>query len=422
MNKANKRWIANPRSNRLVNIALRSMTMGSKFILIFFLARFLEPTALGLYGLLTATISYALYLVGFDFYAFTTRELPKRDRNEWGALLKNQATFSCTLFALVMPLVALVFYQGILPWYLAGWFFILLMLEHVTQELGRLLIAVSEQVVASLVLFLRAGVWSVAVVALMFYKPGTRDLVYVMGAWTLGGITALLLGVYHISKWKIGGWQKQVDWKWIVKGLKIAFPLLISTLAIRGIFTLDRYWFESLASLETLGAYVLFMGISNAIMAFLDAGVFAFSYPSLISAHSRKDASAYRQIQRKLLIQTLALSVAIGLAALLLIGPVLKLLGQPLYIEQQYLFPWILLATILYAIGMVPHYALYSQSLDRQIIQSHIASFIIFIPSVWLFSLRWPSLAVPLGLCVAFTLTLCWKFSAFFLLTPAQYR
>src|SRR5690606_936047 len=115
--------------------------------------------------------------------------------------------------------------------------------------------------------------------------------------------------------------------------------------------TLDRYWFEALADLEVLGAYVLFMGISNALMSFLDAGVFAFSYPGLISAHSRQDARAFHHGLRKLLIQTLVLSAAFSVVALLTIGPLLQWLGKSLYLEYQGLFPWVLLATLLYAVG-----------------------------------------------------------------------
>lgn len=409
-------------SQRLINVALRGMTLASKFLLIFFLARFLEPAELGLYGLLTATIGYALYLLGFDFYAFTTRELLRRERSEWGGLLKDQGALSAVLYAVFLPLLCLVFLNGLLPWSLIGWFFALLILEHLTQELGRLLIAISEQLLASLVLFLRSGIWAVAVTALMYFETDVRTLNFVLGAWTLGGLFALLLGVYRITQLKIGGWRKAVDWKWIGKGLKIAIPLLIATLAIRGLFTLDRYWFEALAGLEVLGAYVLFMGFSSALISFLDAGVFAFSYPGLITAHSQQDATAFRHGVRKLFLQTLGLSVAFAVVALLLIGPLLQWLDRPLYIEQQGLFPWLLLATLLYAIGMVPHYVLYAQGHDRPIIQSHIVSFVVFIPATWLFSLYSPLLAVPLGLSAAFTLILLWKSWFFFQLTPAHYR
>jgi O-antigen/teichoic acid export membrane protein len=407
---------------RLINIALRGMTLASKFLLIFFLARFLEPAELGVYGLLTATISYALYLLGFDFYTFTTREILKCSRNEWGGLLKDQGALSLVLYAIFLPLLSLVFIKGLLPWHVAGWFFVLLVLEHLTQELGRLLIAISEQLLASAVLFLRSGIWAVAVTALMFVTPEARSLDVIMGAWTAGGILALLLGVYRLNRLGIAGWRKEIDWNWIWKGLKVAIPLLLATLAIRGVFTLDKYWFGSLAGLDVLGAYVLYIGICNALMSFLDAGVFAFIYPGLISAYNKQDSAAFRHGLRKMLIQTLVLTAAFSLIAIVLIDPLLNWLDQPLYLEHKNLFQWLLLATLLYAVGMVPHFALYAQGQDRPIIHSHIASLICFIPTTWLASIHWPDLAVPLGMCTAFALILIWKSWAYCALTPAKYR
>jgi len=407
---------------RFINIALRGITLASKFLLIFFLAKFLEPKELGLYGLMTVTISYALYLLGFDFYTFTTREILKRERHEWGGLLKDQGTLSIALYSIVLPLLSVIFIKGLLPWSVAGWFFVLLVLEHLTQEISRLLITISEQLLASLMLFLRSGIWAVIVTALMLFREDTRDLNMVLGAWTLGSLFALVLGVYRLKQLNISGWRKKIDWQWIGKGLKIAIPLLIATLALRGLFTVDRYWFADLASLQTLGAYVLFMGISSALVSFLDAGVFAFIYPGLISAYHNKDSAAFKLKLRGLLLQTLIFAGVFAIVALLIIDPLVTWLDKPLYLEHKDLFPWTLLITLLYSIGMIPHYALYAQGLDRPIIQSHIASFLIFFPVTWLLSRYWPLQAVPAGLCIAFLFILLWKCLAFVRLTPAQYR
>ena len=407
---------------RFINIALRGITLASKFLLIFFLAKFLEPKELGLYGLLTVTISYALYLLGFDFYTFTTREILKRERHEWGGLLKDQGALSIVLYSIFLPLLSVIFIKGLLPWSVAGWFFVLLVLEHLTQEISRLLITISEQLLASLMLFLRSGIWAVIVTALMFFHADARDLNVVLGAWTLGSLLALVLGAYRLKQLKISGWRKNIDWQWIGKGLKIAIPLLIATLALRGLFTVDRYWFADLASLETLGAYVLFMGISSALLSFLDAGVFAFIYPGLISAHHNKDSVTFRLKLRGLLLQTLLFAGVFAIFALLIIDPLLTWLDKPLYLEHKDLFPWTLLITLLYSIGMIPHYALYAQGLDRPIIHSHIASLLIFFPVTWLLSRYWPLQAVPAGLCIAFLFILLWKCLAFLRLTPAQYR
>lgn len=409
-------------NTRLINIALRGITLASKFFLIFFLARFLDPIELGLFGLLTATIGYAIYLLGLDFYTFTTRELLKCDRSGWGGLLKNQGALSLVLYLVFLPLLSLIFMKDMLPWHVAGWFFALLVLEHSTQELGRFFITISEQLLASVILFLRSGVWAVAITALMFIKPEARSLDFVLGAWTAGGFIALLLGVYWLKCLGIAGWHKEINWIWIWKGLKVAIPLLLATLAIRGVFTLDRYWFGSLAGLDILGVYVLYMGICNALMSFLDAGVFAFIYPGLISSYAKQDSFTFRKGVRNMLIQTFILTTSFALIATSLIGPLLDWLNKPLYLEHQDLFQWILLATLLYAVGMVPHFALYAQGKDRPIIHSHIASLICFITVTWLGSTHWPYLAVPIGLCTTFALILLWKSLAYFALTPPKYR
>ena len=407
---------------RALNVAMHGVTLASRFLLIFFLARFLEPAQLGLYGLLTATVGYSLYLLGFDFYTFTTREVLKRERHEWGGLLKDQGALSLVLYAVFMPLLSLIFIQGLLPWSLAGWFFALLILEHLNQEFGRLLVAISEQLLASVVLFIRQGTWAIGVTALMASEPATRSLDYVLGAWTVAGLLAVWVGAYRLSRLGISGWHKKVDWKWIATGLKVSIPFLIATLAIRGVFTLDRYWLQSLGGLEMVGAYVLFMGIAGSLMAFLDAGVFAFSYPGLINARQKKQPALFRNNLLQLLVLTCLLTVAFVFMSLLLLSPLLGWLGNPLYVAQQNIYPWLLAVMVVYALGMVPHYALYAQGLDRPIIQSHIASLFLFVIATWLFSQRWPLLAVPLGLCAAVTLILVWKSWAFYRFTPLQYR
>lgn len=407
---------------RGLNVALRAATLVSRFLFIFFLARLLEPAQVGLYGLVTAAIGYSLYLLGFDFYTYTTREVLKHERHEWGGLLKNQGALSLVLYAIFIPTLCLIFIKGLLPWRLVGWFFALLILEHLNQELSRLLIAISQQLLTSILLFVRQGTWAIAITALMAVEPSTRSLDYVFGAWTVAGVVAVGVGVFKIAQLEFGDWHKSIDWRWILKGLKISIPFLVATLAIRGIFTLDRYWLQSLGGLEIVGAYVLFMGIGGTLMAFLDASVFAFSYPGLIGAYQKKQPELFRKNLRFLTIQTVVISLVFVVVSLLLLPPLLNLLANPLYARQQYLYPWILAAMVLYSLGMIPHFGLYSQGMDRPIIYSHITSLVAFAISTWLFSQRWPLLAVPFGLCAALGLTLVIKIWCFWRFTPFQYR
>lgn len=236
--------------SRLSNIALRGATLASKFLLVFFLARYLTAGELGLYGLLTATIAYALYLVGLDFYIYTTREIAKIGELRFGGLLKNQIAMTAALYAVFLPSLLTIFAMKLLPWQLAVWFFVLLVLEHINQEIGRLLIALSQQHAASLNLFLRSGSWPLAAILLMSLHPGFKSLNSVLLLWIIGDLLALTFSALKLRQLEIHGWQERIDWGWIATGIKVAIPFLLATLAIRGIFTFDRYWVKELSSLE----------------------------------------------------------------------------------------------------------------------------------------------------------------------------
>nr|WP_306470438.1 hypothetical protein [Pseudomonas sp. efr-133-TYG-103a] len=400
---------------RLLSVALRSLTLGCKFVLVFFLARLLNPEDLGLYGLMVVTVSYALYVLGFDFYTYTTRELLKYDRSRWGEFLKSQVALTAVLYALAMPGLSILFYQDLLPWALLSWFFALLVLEHLNQELSRLLVAVSEQLTVSVMLFVRSGAWAILVTALMYYDEDYRTLPVVLGAWLIGGGVAMVIALHKLSRLNIGGWRADVDWRWIATGLKVAVPLVIATLALRGISTVDRYWFEHTAGLRYLGAYVLFGGLSAALISFLDAGVFSFIYPNLIKLHHEKKVNEFNDELKKLMIHTVFVSLAFSIIAFLAIDPMLEWLGKDVYIQQRDLFPWILAGTVLSGLSMIPHYGLYAKGIDAPIIKSHLVGFVVFCGSAWILVDQLGALGIPVAVCVAQMMILCWKTLSFVL-------
>lgn len=411
-----------PHFFKIINMAIRVATLASRFLFIFFLAKLFSPADLGLYGLVTATVGYSLYLVGLDFYTYTTRELLHHDRQAWGGILKNQAALSLVLYALVLPVLTLVFVNGWLPWHVAKWFYLLIIIEHVGQELGRLFVAISEQLLASILNFLRKGTWAIAITALMLVDSEARNLDAVFAAWTIAGMLTIVIGVHRLHKLQVGGWSKPIDWSWIVRGIKVSVPFLAATLALRGVFTLDRYWLQSLTNLEVVGAYVLFMGISSTMMAFLDAGVFSFSYPALIKAYQMNEPDLYRAKMREMLIHTTVVSVGFAVISLALLPGLLSWIANPVYTTHQNFYPWLLAMMVLNALGMIPHYALYAQRHDRPIIQSHIIGFAAFLFGTWLVSSYYPYIAIPAGLCCAFAFILFWKTMAYFRFTPEPFR
>ena len=394
---------------RLINFVLRGATLVSRFALIFVLAKFLDPAEVGLYGLLTATISYLLMAVGFDFYTYSTREIIVEDRKKWASMLRDQVVFYAITYVSIFPLCFFIFWFDFLPWQVALWFFPLLALEHIAQEFNRMLVAMSEPLWASVVLFVRTGAWAVAAVILLWFMPAQRTLDFVLTAWVVGGAMACAIGAVRLRQLAPGSLTCPINWSWIKRGLRVAFPFVLGTLSVRAFYTFDRFWVEALGGLEVLAAYALFIGIANAIMSFLDAVIFSFSYPSIVAAASDGDQMRYNNKLQGLFMQTLLFTVALSVAVLFLAEYVVGALHRRIYIQYFGLLYWTVLATVFFAISMVPHYGLYARRQDRSIILSHVFSLPIFFIFVSMMSSSFGVQAVPIAMTVSFMFLLIIK-------------
>lgn len=402
-------------SSRMLNMSLQGATLGTRFIFIFFLAKYLEPASVGYYGLFTAAVGYAIYFVGLDFYTYVTRELIKTPVNEQGQLLKSQAALSSILYVVLWPFAFAFLYQSDWPGQLVWWFFPILLLEHFNQEMSRFLVAMSEQIAASVILFIRQGSWAILIVSLMTLNTPSRNLDTVFAFWAMAGVAAAAVGIWKLQQLRVGGWGLAINWAWVKQGIRVSLAFLVATLALRGMQTIDRYWLEALGGIEMVGAYVILLGVAGTLMALLDSGIFAFAFPVLIRLAHQQDQAASKAKVRQMLKQALLLSAAFAVCSWLALPYLLNWIGNPIYLSAQHWYPWLLMAMVLNAISMVPHFALYALGQDRHIIYSHISSLAVFVLTVWILSRTQAALAVPIGLNMAFGCILIWKTTAYLL-------
>lgn len=358
------------------NVFLRGLSLLGKFVLLFFLARYLTPAEVGVYGLFVVTIGVALYALGMDFYTFNTRELLARDQREWAKLVRDQFAFHMALYLVVLPLILTVFFFGVLSWKYAFWFYVLLVLEHISQELYRILIVLSRPLQANVVLFLRSGAWTYVLVVLMFQSPETRDLTSLWITWAVSVVLSLTLAAYWLRDldWS-AAFEATVDWRWIRKGALIALPFLGGTLALRGILTVDRYVLQHYWGNEAVGVYTFYANIANAIQVFVDTGVITLLYPRIVAAFQQGQTEEYRRLMRRLTTGIILLVSLLFAVAAVSIYPILGLLQKPIYTAYLPAY-WVLLtAMAIMAFGMIPHYALYVRRLDKAIVNSTVVGF-----------------------------------------------
>lgn len=387
--------------------------MIGKFLLIFFLARILPPEEVGMYGLFAATVNYSMYLLGLDFYTFSGRAMLHAKNTMWPAMLRDQAVLFICSYLVVFPLLGFVFFFGLLPVKYVQVFYVLLVVEHLSQELNRLMVTMGKPLAAGVYLFIRSGAWCYALIAAYVGEFIKIDLQIVLRLWAIADSLVLIGGIFLLRKLPWANLTWSINWAWIYQGLKVAALFLMGTLAARGMLTLDRYVVEAYSGREMLGVYTFYMGICFSLISFVDAAVFSFRYPVLVSLYKSNQQAAFKSARRDFGRQTLLAVMALALVAGLLIVPVLEWIGKPIYMQHLPIFFMLLAASVLYVISHIPHYALYAMGHDRSIVGAHIVGFAAFIIFTVILAPRYEmrGVAVALLMAIAFVGVLKqWKF------------
>jgi O-antigen/teichoic acid export membrane protein len=386
---------------RIANTGLRALSAGSRFALIIALAKLLPPQDLALYGLFVATVGFSVLAVGGEYYTHAHRELLSVDRSRWSWVLQHQAVATAMLYALFVPAQLLIFTFGLLPWSLAGWFFAILVLEHFGQELDRLLVVMQRPLSASIVLFLRLGVWVWPLLWWFWQHPTSRTLESLFAAWAVGAGAALILGGWFVwaraEQWRL--WPLDTAWLW--RGFLVGGLFLASSISYKALTTVDRYVTDALAGSEVLAAYVLFFSLAMVQGHVIVPAIFAFLYPRAVRQYRSGEFAAYHRTMRELLISTAVLS---SLVSAVIAGGapyLLQLIDRSVYAEHLNLL-WLLLAAgIVYMLAMVPHYALYARGADKDITVIHIVALGVFGLTCWLLAEPFPNEAAAIALIAA---------------------
>ena len=351
-----------------LNVALRGATLASKFVLALLIARYLTPADYGLYGLVNVTVALSLFVLGFDFYVFASRDMLARPEADWPAMIRDQLVFHGLFYLVALPALLGVFALHLLPWAMLGWFYALVVLEHLAQEAYRLLITLSRPVAANAVLFLRSGAWIYAVGAFMWRASTARTLTWVWAGWAVGVAASILLAVWFVRglRWSTALTQR-VDWTWIRAGIGRSGVFLFASFAMRGIEAVDRYFLEAYRGAADVGVYSFYYSFANVVYVFTFAAVVASFHPVLLKSGALPALGGH--LKRFALwlgacVVGVALCVAVGFRFVLL------LVGKPAYAGHLLAFYVLLGSACLNTASLIPHYALYARNRDAALVIS----------------------------------------------------
>ena len=386
---------------RLANIFLRSTILIARLSLVILIAKLLAVSEVADYGLFTAILGYSLYLVGLDFYVFSSREVIKCGKSHAGDIIKTQLVVNMFIFVLLS--ISFPAFSSLTNWSkpLVLLFLPILLLEYLNQEIARLLVLLERPLLSTTLTFIRQALWVIVAIPLMYSFPKYATLTTVLCHWLVFSALACAFGIFVIKNFQLGGWSLPLKFNLIRNGLRVSSFMLVGTLALRGVQTLDRVLLEILSNDIFLASYVIAFGIASVLPVFIDSGLVVFSYPAIIKAAQEKKFSDAINLEAKLFVSSLIFTVIFSLIASTGFSFILDFLSNSDYDMAMQIFPYVMFAFAIYSLGISSHYGLYARGFDRIIVFSQLTGLVVFLMVLFfLYEISGPySVLIALGAC-----------------------
>ena len=356
---------------KTINLVLRGITLGSKFLLSIYLVKFLSLEANGEYGIFVATISMLTYVLGLDFYSFNNREILQENSSESGKKIKNQFFLFTIVYLIVLPLLYVLGLFDFIGEKYVFLFYLILIFDHISIELYRLLVVFSKPIQANMNLFLRTGIW---ILVLIFAWHNDfeelKNLKSVFNFWMIGSFLSVAYSIFSLSTTGISiPWREKIETKWILAGLKIATPFFIATLSYKIIQFADRYMVEFYLGTKQTGVYYFFSNISMLIETFVQTTVVMIYSPQLI-ASLKKDKPFQINIFKTFSKEIVIYSVLAVVSVCAIIYPLLYIVEKTELFLSISVFFVMVTTRFIFNISLIYHFKLYVAKKDRIIMTS----------------------------------------------------
>jgi O-antigen/teichoic acid export membrane protein len=351
----------------MTNLVLRSSTLGLRFLLALYIAKYLGFEATGVYGLTVGITGLVPALIGWGLNYFVAREVVGQRPVDAVPLVKDRllvTTISLALLTLAAVLTAWVLGFGITRLHVI--IAVLVWLETYALDLHLPLIGLELSNQANMLVFIRSAVWIPPIAALGFLFPKFQSVEFILEAWIVADICALGILLFIGRHWHIRRSLGQaVDFEWIRSRLRRSWYIYLSDLGIVGFMYADRYIVTYFLGLTATGIYTFFWSLTNALQTLVATTVVQVALPALVKSFPIGDHGAWRQELRRQFAKTIALSVGLSVMIFLFGEVLLRTLAMSALAEHRSLFLLMLATSVLRSCSDLANVGITSTGRDR---------------------------------------------------------
>ena len=382
------------------NSLLRLGSVGLRALLTLAMAVWLQPSELGLYAILAATLTLTTYFYGLDFQTFSMRELSTSDLAGARLRVRDQFALLLIIYAIGSAVLAVVLLQFGLAPKLLVLVVPMAVLQHASLEFYRIFSRLGRPVAGTIVLLIRDAAW-VPLCLVTKLLTGDLSLATLLVFWLVGSVASVIYGLTLLMRWLPASGRRPIDLAWLASGLRTGLRMLAGTLSLVAMFTVDRMIFAKLASPDEMGAYALFALGCTSVQGLFETAILPSFWAPLLQAAKDGDQLSYRHAERKLARASVVGAVGGGLLTAAGLTIVAWLLPHPTYAANLDLLYYLVLAFSLLTLSNVPHYRLFAARRDSLIVAANVMAFAAFLILVPLLVNLDKLTAVPLALALA---------------------
>ena len=345
----------------ILNLGLRGLSMGARFLLILYLGKFFSLDDLGFYGIFFSTVTLSFFLLGLDFYGYSNRETLYARVEDRLSVLRAQLIFYLVTYAVFLLPLSLIFFYDVLPFEYIVFFYVILILEHLSQELYRIFTMLSYPIFANWLLFLRSGIWVYLIILGWTILPNnTYSMSVILWGWAIGAGVSVIIGFIKIFQLHKGYELKSMDLKWFIDGIKISALYFSSTIALKIIEFSSRYMLEYWGSLREVGIFTFYNQIANMINVVIFTLFIMVVYPKLVLLVNQNNIRELLQVKRNMMNKILIYSSSLAILLIIIIKPILYLINKSDFFDEINTFYILILSNIILNVSLVYHYVLYA--------------------------------------------------------------
>ena len=364
------------------------------------MAIWLEPSQVGLYALVAATLTLTTYFYGLDFQTFSMRELSTSDLAGARFRVRDQFSMLLIVYAVGSSITVVLLKQFGLAPQLIALVVPMAAAQHATLEFYRILTRLGRTIAGAIVLLIRDAAW-VPVCLLTKFVTGELSLAGVLIFWLAGSLASVIYGGGLLLRWLPRSERRSIDLVWLVAGLRTGLRMLWGTLSVVALFSVDRMLFAKLASPDELGAYAFFALGCSSVQGLFETAILPSFWSPLLQATKEGDAHACREAELKLDRACLIGGFAGGAVTVAGLTVLARILPHPAYARNLYLLYYLAAAYSLLTLTNIPHYRLFAARRDSRIVAANVIAFAIFLLLIPLLITFDRLIAVPFSLALA---------------------